>query len=53
MNLNNRFILSAIFWLLVAIYREDANMEAFAYPLAIGNYVVYVATQFVEWWEGR
>ena len=48
-----KFILSAIFWLLVAMYRQDTNIETFAYVFATVNYFMYVGTQFIEWWEER
>lgn len=45
----NKFMLSAIFWLLVATYRQDTNIEGFAYLLAIVNYTIYAIAQFIEW----
>jgi hypothetical protein len=51
MNINmirsQKFILSAIFWVLIAMY--DTSIEDFAYILAIVNYVLFVLTNWTEW----
>ncbi len=47
--MTSKFILSAIFWVLVAWYRQDTIIEGFALAAAVVNYGLYVATQFIEW----